>query len=65
MPIITAQYLTIRKYRRCRVHCFGAILPILSVLGYWAIVLGILEDQVYVIITDFKQLRRDDAATPK
>ena len=38
-----AQYPTIREYRQFqyRVHYFGAVLPILSVLGYWAIVLVI------------------------
>ena len=34
-----AQYPTMREYRQHRVHDFGAILPVLSVLGYWAIIL--------------------------
>ena len=38
-----AQYPTIRECRQCRVHYFGAILPVLSVSRYCAIVLGILE----------------------
>ena len=42
MPKIVAQYPTVREYRQYRLHCFGAILPILSVLGYRAITLGIL-----------------------
>ena len=36
----------IGEYRQYRVHYVGAILPMLSVLGYWAIILGILELQV-------------------
>ena len=44
VPKILAQYPTIRQYRQDRVQYLGAILlPILSVLGCWAIVLGILE----------------------
>ena len=40
-PKIMAQYPTIGEYGQYRVHSFGAILPLLSVLGYWAIILGI------------------------
>ena len=43
VPNIMAQYHTKREYRQHRVHYFGAILPILSVLGYWAIIVGMLE----------------------
>ena len=34
-----------RESRQYRVHYFGAILPMLSVLGYWASILGTLEVQ--------------------
>ena len=47
MPKMRSQYPRIREYRQYRVHDFGAMLPILPVLGYWAIMLGILEVQVY------------------
>ena len=33
----------VSQKRRSRVHSFGAILHILVVLGYWAILLGLLE----------------------
>ena len=46
VPKRMAQYARIREYRQYRAHYFGAILPILSVLGSWAIMLGILEVQV-------------------
>ena len=36
-----------RKCRQYRVHCFGAIPPVLSVLGYWANILVILEVQLH------------------
>ena len=48
MPKIMAQYPKMRQYRQYTVHCFGAILPRLSLLGCWAIVLGIWEVHVYV-----------------
>ena len=35
-PPKKAQYPTIREYRQRRVHFWAAILPKLSVLGYWA-----------------------------
>ena len=38
-----AKYPTIRDYRQYKVHCLGAILPVLSVLGSWAMVLRSLE----------------------
>ena len=30
----------IREYRQHWVHCFGAIQPVLFVVGYWAIIFG-------------------------
>ena len=43
VPKVMAQYATIREHRQYGVHYFAAILPILPVLEYWAIILGILE----------------------
>ena len=40
MPNKMAQSPTIRECRQPRVQYCGAILPILSVLGYWAITFG-------------------------
>ena len=45
-----------------RVHCFGAIPPTLSVLGFWSISFGTLEVQVYSHSTESfsaKGLERD------
>ena len=51
MPKAMAQYPTIRACRQYRVHHFEATVPVFSVLGYWATILGILkilEFQVYL-----------------
>ena len=49
VPKMMAQYPAIKDHRQYRVHFLGAILPVLSVLGYWAIVLDTLEVQVFCI----------------
>ena len=41
-----AQYATIGENKQYRVPHFGAMLPILSVLGCWAALLGVLQVQV-------------------
>ena len=45
-----AQFPRIREYRHYRVHYLGAILPILSVLGYNASILVILDVQASCIV---------------
>ena len=45
MPKTMAQCPTIREHRQPGVPYFGAILPVLSVLGFLAMILGILEAQ--------------------
>ena len=49
LPILSIGPISLnRKYRQCRVHHFGAILPTRSVLGILGhSMLGILEVQVY------------------
>ena len=64
IPNVMAQYPGIKQYRRYRVHYFGAILPILSVLGYWAIVLDMLavQEQLHRAFGG-RVLRRSEDAT--
>ena len=48
MPKVVAQDSKTREYRQCRVHYFRALVPILSVVECWAILLGISEVQVHL-----------------